>query len=219
MCSVRRDHGDLTARAVIRDEALRLFAEHGPDTVSLRRVAAAAGVSPGLVAHHFGSRAGLREAVDAHVARVFDDLFAILDGADWDDPGVGASFADAVLAHLPADSAIPAYLRRLLLSGDRPGQALFARWYEVTAQVLERLTGAGVLGPADDPAVRAAFLMANDLALLLLRPHLTAVLGTDPLSPQGMARWTRTALAVYRDGIFTGTPPTHTAPPTHGEDT
>jgi TetR/AcrR family transcriptional regulator, regulator of cefoperazone and chloramphenicol sensitivity len=83
MCSARRnDHGDLTARAVIRDEALRLFAEHGQDAVSMRRVAAAAGVSPGLVAHHFGSRAGLRQAVDAHVAALFDALFTAMSEAD-----------------------------------------------------------------------------------------------------------------------------------------
>lgn len=59
--------GDLTAKAVIRDEAIRLFAARGTQTVSLRQVSAAAGVSPGLVTHHFGARAGLREAVDAHV--------------------------------------------------------------------------------------------------------------------------------------------------------
>lgn len=44
-----------TARAVIRDEALRLFAERGPDDVTVRQIAAA-GVSPALVVHHFGSK-------------------------------------------------------------------------------------------------------------------------------------------------------------------
>ena len=38
---------DRTARAAIRDEALRLFAAQGPDAVTVRQVAAAAGVSPG----------------------------------------------------------------------------------------------------------------------------------------------------------------------------
>ena len=46
---------DRTARAVIRDEALRLFAERGPDAVSVRQITAATGVSSGLVSHHFGS--------------------------------------------------------------------------------------------------------------------------------------------------------------------
>jgi AcrR family transcriptional regulator len=55
---------DVTARARIRDTALALFAERGVAGTSLRGVAAAAGVSTGLVQHHFGSKAGLRQACD-----------------------------------------------------------------------------------------------------------------------------------------------------------
>jgi hypothetical protein len=51
--------------------------------------------------------------------------------------------------------------------------------------------------------VRAAFLMVNDLAVLLLREQIAAVLGVDPLSPDGLARWAEVVIAVYRDGIFT----------------
>jgi TetR/AcrR family transcriptional regulator, regulator of cefoperazone and chloramphenicol sensitivity len=204
MCSAWREAaGDLTARAVIRDEALRLFAQHGPEAVSLRRVAAAAGVSPGLVVHHFGSRAGLREAVDAHVAGLFDDLFSAMATADWQEAHVGASFAEAVIRALPADSPVPAYLRRLLLSADPAGRALFARWYALTEQALQQMSDAGVLRPAADPPVRAAFLMTNDLAVLLLREQIAAVLGVDPLSPAGVPRWAEVVIDVYRDGIFT----------------
>jgi AcrR family transcriptional regulator len=211
MCSaLSGSRGDLTTRAVIRDEALRLFAAHGPEAVSLRRVAAEAGVSPGLVAHHFGSKAGLRQAVDAHVAALFDalfdTLFTALHEAEWDSPAMAGSFAEAMLRQLPADSPVPAYLRQLLLSGDGTGRALFARWFGLTEQVLDRLTTAGVVRPSADPSVRAAFLMINDLAALLLRDHVTAVLGVDPLSPDGAMRWTQTVLAVYGNGIFTPAP-------------
>ena len=203
MCSARED---LTSRAVIRDEALRLFAELGPEVVSLRRVAAAAGVSPGLVAHHFGSKAGLREAVDTHVERVFDALFAALDDTDWSseptDGALAGSLAEAFVSALPADSPIPAYLRRLLLSGDPAGQRLFTRWYEASRVVLDRLQAAGAVRPAGDPAVRTAFLMVNDLAVLLLREQLSAVLGVDPLGRDGMTRWAGEVLTVYQDGLF-----------------
>lgn len=113
-----------------------------------------------------------------------------------------------ILAQLPPDSPVPAYLRRLLLSGDAAGHALFARWYALTGQVVDQLAAAGILRPAADPPARAAFLMVNDLAALLMREHLAGVLGVDPLSPQGMARWAQTVIAVYRDGIFTMEPPT-----------
>src|SRR3712207_8086528 len=46
---------DLTGRARIRDAAIRRFAVDGFGT-SVRAIAADAGVSPGLVIHHFGSK-------------------------------------------------------------------------------------------------------------------------------------------------------------------
>lgn len=129
---------DLTSRAVIRDEALRLFARDGPEVVSLQRVAQVAGVSPGLVAHHFGSKAGLREAVVAHVEATFDGLFAAMDGADWTSEVSAGSLVEAFVVALPADSPIRAYLRRVLLAADPAGQRLFDRWYEASRQVLHR---------------------------------------------------------------------------------
>ncbi|HEX8936538.1 MAG TPA: helix-turn-helix domain-containing protein [Pseudonocardiaceae bacterium] len=47
---------DRTARARVRDETLRLFGERGPDAVTVRDIAAAAGVSPALVVRHYGSK-------------------------------------------------------------------------------------------------------------------------------------------------------------------
>jgi len=198
---------DRTAKALIRDEALGLFAEHGPEAVSLRQIAAAAGVSPALVIHHYGSKRGLRVAVDEHVAAVVDALFAELAAADWTADGLGLSFAELLLRRLPPDSPIPGYLRRLLLAGDRAGTELFGRWHAATMAVLEELVAGGAARPSRDPAVRAAFLLANDLAVLVLREQLTAVLGVDPLGGQGLVRWTEELLAVYRDGLFVSEEP------------
>ncbi|MBF6327309.1 TetR/AcrR family transcriptional regulator [Nocardia transvalensis] len=57
---------DLSTRARIRDAAIVVFGEQGFG-VGVRAIAAAAGVSPGLVNHHFGSKDGLREACDEYV--------------------------------------------------------------------------------------------------------------------------------------------------------
>lgn len=43
---------------------MRLFAERGAAEVTIRDIAAGAGVSPSLVIHHYGSKEGLRAAVD-----------------------------------------------------------------------------------------------------------------------------------------------------------
>ncbi|MGH3278278.1 MAG: TetR/AcrR family transcriptional regulator [Trebonia sp.] len=209
---MRSARDDLTARAVIRDEALRLFAARGVDVVTVRQIATAAGVSPGLVMHHFGSKEGLREAVDEHVVATFEAMLGELsrDGdASLREPAAAGSLAAAITAHLPPGSPAPAYLRRLLLDGGPAGRRLFRRIYEVSKQAVAVMASAGLLSPGADPDVRAAFLMTNDLAVILLRERLTDVLGADPLTGEGMARWGREVLTVYASGLL--------APPPQGE--
>ena len=204
MRSVRDDR---TARAVIRDEALRLFAQQGPEAVSMRQIAAAAGVSAGLVVHHFGSNEALREVVDQYVLDTFDAVLGEMTGRaapDLYDPAATGSLVEAVLRHLPADSPLPGYLRRMLLSDSPAGSQLFGKLFAFSEQMLAALSQAGMATPGEDPAVRAAFLMANDLAVLLLRDRLTEVLGVDPLSAEGMARWAGEVLAVYGEGLVPG---------------
>ncbi|MEO9238148.1 MAG: helix-turn-helix domain-containing protein, partial [Jatrophihabitantaceae bacterium] len=120
---------DLTARANIRNAALRLFAERGHDAVTVREIATAAGVSPGLVVHHFGSKDGLRAAVDAHAGESFDAVLAELGSQDLAAMLAGGvattSIAEAFTRAFPHGSPLPAYLRRLLLTNDPAGAALF----------------------------------------------------------------------------------------------
>lgn len=215
---MRSASDDRTTRAVIRDEALRLFAAHGPDAVTVRQIAAAAGVSPGLVIHHFGSKKGLCEVVDQYVLATFEAMFGEMTtpkGPELFDPAATGSVAELVAAHLPSDSPIPAYLRRLLLTESDEGRALFRRLFDAGQATLHALTEAGVTSPAQDPAVRAAVLLANDLAVLLLRDRLADVLGTDPLSPDGMTRWTGEMLRLYTTGLLSAP----RCPPGEGEGT
>ncbi|MFJ3975007.1 TetR/AcrR family transcriptional regulator [Streptomyces sp. NPDC090021] len=205
MRSVMRDDNDRTNRAVMRDEALRLFAESGPDAVSVRQIAQAAGVSPGLVLHHFGSKDGLRQDVDQHVLAVFEAVLGEVSAYGPEGPeqtrGQARSLGAAVLRHLPEDSPVPAYLGRLLMSDAEAGRTLFRRLFELSLRTLEEMERAGQATRGHDPQVRAAFLLVNDLALLLLRPRLTEVLGTDPLSAAGLERWAPEVLAVYGGGL------------------
>lgn len=192
--------GDLTAKATIRNAALRLFADRGPDAVTVRDVAAAAAVSPPLVIHHFGSTAGLRAPVDDHVARAFD---AALDALTDDQLGGGdsTSLAEAFVVGSPPGSPLPAYLSRVLLTNDPTGDRVFARWFAQSERVLE-LEEAGVARPSRDRRVRAAFLLVNDLAAILLTRQIAQVCGVDVQTTAGMAQWAAEAVDVYTRSAF-----------------
>lgn len=140
---------DLTARATIRNAALRLFAERGADLVTVREIAAAAEVSPALVVHHFGTKDGLRAAVDTYAAQAFDVLFDLGEQelAEILAGGKSASLAEVFSSALPDGSPLPAYLRRLLLSNDPTGAALFGRWYGATRRLLDGLVAIGAAAP------------------------------------------------------------------------
>src|SRR5699024_12878277 len=64
-----RSTDDLHTKARIRNAAIDCFSRDGFD-VGIRQIAEVAGVSPGLVAHHFGSKAGLRAECDSHVLAI-----------------------------------------------------------------------------------------------------------------------------------------------------
>ena len=195
---------DRTSRAIIRDTALRLFADYGADGVTVRQIAAAARVSPALVIRHFGSKDGLREKVDTHVVRTIDAILKVVAERRSPTNENLQSIAEAVVEHLSSDSPIPGYVRRLLLDRSRAGRILFRRLFEIGQATVNKLLKTGFAAPGADPQVRAAFLVANDLAVLLLREHLTELLGVDPLSAAGMKRWAGEVLAIYSSGLGAG---------------
>lgn len=189
---------------MIRDEALRLFAARGVAAVTVRQIASAASVSPALVVHHFGSKEGLREVVDEHVVTTFEAMLGeMTSGAvpDLYDPAATGSLAELMVATLPAGSPVPAYLRQMLLTDSEAGRSLFRRLFATSQGMVAALSNAGWASPGADPAVRAAFLLVNDLAVLLLRDQIADVLGVDPLAGDGLAAWTREVLTVYGGGL------------------
>src|SRR5215469_6327642 len=96
-----RSAEDLTARARIRDAALALFAERGMDGTTIRDIARAAGVSGGLVRHHFGSKEDLRAACDAYaLSHLLEIKEQAILGGQLADPGFMASAQPAVFGIL-----------------------------------------------------------------------------------------------------------------------
>ena len=180
---------------------MRLFARRGAAAVTIRDIAAEAGVSPSLVIHHYGSKQGLREAVDNRAIALVNAFVTELTAASGGGPS--ASLAAALSSELERDPLLPGYLRRLLVDGGKPAETLFRRLFEAVLSGFATLEAAGLVRPSSDAEVRAAFLLVNDLAVVLLRDQVHEVLGIDPLARSGMERWTAQVLDVYSRGVLT----------------
>lgn len=96
-----------TRRAELVEATARVLASHGVAGASVRVIAAAAGVSPGLVTHHFGGVERLVEATYDHVAaRVSEALEAAVAQAGDAPRARLAAYLDASFTPPIADPAL-----------------------------------------------------------------------------------------------------------------
>ncbi|GJF17640.1 TetR family transcriptional regulator [Mycolicibacterium cyprinidarum] len=156
-----RSADDLTAVARIRDAAVELFGRDG-FAVGVRPIAKSAGVSPGLVIHHFGSKEGLRTACDDFVAEIIrttkTESMQTSDPATW----------LAQMAEIEDYAPIMAYLVRSIQTGGDLAKMLWRRMIDNTEQYIEAGVRAGTVKPSADPKARAHFLgIAGGGAFLL----------------------------------------------------
>ena len=186
---------DRTTRARIRDVALARFGRDGFAATGVRAIATEAGVSPGLVLHHFGSKDGLRRECDRHVAEVVRQIK--LDRAE--DP-MGSM--DGWTATVHELEWLRLYLSRALTDGSELAGELFADLSRDAEDYLARWEAHGLVRGSDHPAERAAYLTATSLGMLVLRPLLARHLGMAD-GPDVLARRSRSALDLYAKGLFT----------------
>ena len=160
---------DLTAKARIRNAAFELYAEKGEANTSVREVAQAAGVTHGLVVHHFVNKEGLRRAVQQHV---IDLLRQALDKVPNDGaPADVARARDASVARMySGNPACLRYLRRELLDPAGVDHELLDVLAEFTlSQVRDlRATGIAPVRTSEDVQVFAVFM--RETAPRLLEP-------------------------------------------------
>ena len=180
---------------------MRLFADRGVAGVTVRDIAAEAGVSPSLVIHHYRTKDGLKAAVDERVSTAVAELLTEV----LDPPGgapTSASMATVIAARFASEPALPAYLRRLLIDGGAPANVLFRRLYDASAGAMAVFDRAGIVRPSADETARLVFLLSNDMATLILREQIAEILGVDPLTAGGMTRWSDAVLDVYTNGML-----------------
>lgn len=187
---------DATTVARIRDAAVARFGRQGFARTSLREIAADAGVSAGLVIHHFGSKEDLRRACDEWmVAQFMGEKSRLGDGSvastirEWlDDPGRFRAYVD--------------YVAAMLTDGTEGGARLFDLMLAETRAMLDEGVAAGAMHDSSDPEVRAVVVTIDGLAPLLVRDHISRALGAPLDDPATIRRMTVPTLELYTHGLY-----------------
>ncbi|HEU4349638.1 MAG TPA: TetR family transcriptional regulator [Actinoplanes sp.] len=185
---------DLTARARIRDAAIDLFAERGIGPATVRDIAQRAGVSSGLLRHHFGSKEGLRDACDEHaLARLAIVRQQMLrDGGLGDDTFMAAIRPEAV--------RLQSYLIRSMMDGSTGGEAMFQRMVEAGEDWL-----AGTDLQTADPRAYSAVLVAMQMGMFLMNDQIARAIGVEAGQPYplGHTRILRAAVEIFAQPLLT----------------
>jgi AcrR family transcriptional regulator len=167
--------GKEAVQRALLDAAAELFASRGAAAVSVRDIAAAAGVNHGLVHRHFGSKDELRRRVLADLTAGMASGWGV-EGAertelDPDDLTRGA-------LEMPAMDRYFRMLARALLDGE-PVEALQERFPVVDMFLarIERGQKDGTIRDDVPPRVLAALGVSAALGWLLFSPFVVAALG------------------------------------------
>ncbi len=185
---------DLTARARIREAALVHFAEEGYARATIRGIARTAGVSPGLLRHHYGSKEALRVACDDYVFEALRRLNSQI----LDDPGSTARSREASKRFGP-------YIARSLADGSATAGPIFDEMVIMTELWLARADDRRADPPAVDRRIRAALVTAMALGIPLLHGHVSRALGADMFEPEGDRMMALALLDIYAHPLLDDT--------------
>lgn len=191
-----RSVDDLTASARIRDAAIKLWGEQGYGA-SVRSIADAAGVSPGLVIHHYGSKDGLRQAVDEYLLEYIRSEKSRTITSN--DPQVWLDALDEVESFAP----MVRYLLHSVQSGGEPGRAFLQRSVDDAEQYLEDGVRAGTIKPSRDPKARALWISLNGLGSLAIYVQMYPDEDLRAILRRYVDQLIFPAIEVYTEGLMT----------------
>lgn len=183
----------------IRDAAVARFGRDG-FSVGLRAIAADAGVTAGLVMHHFGSKEGLRKACDKYVLGVIrsEKMRAATSGS--------AAGMLAQLAEIERFGPPALYAVRSLQAGGELATAFVEQMVSDAEDYLAAGVEAGTIRPSRDPAGRARYLTYQGMGSLMLwislHPDAVSVEDFRTALREISDEITLPALELFTEGLF-----------------
>jgi AcrR family transcriptional regulator len=190
-------------RERICEAALRGFAESGVDATSIRDVAAAAGVSAGLVQHHFATKDELRAAVNGYVVERAADTFAELPSAE-SATEILRELGNRVTALAREHPEALLYVARLSADRDPAALEIFDAFLEIARQQWGRLAEMGLLRADLDMEWAAIQVIVLILGSAIFEGAIGRHLPAPWREPDQLERWNRANAELLRRGLYAG---------------
>ncbi len=187
----------------IRDAALSCFAVRGIAATPLRAVAETAGVSIGLVQHHFRTKAALSAAVDQYVLQMVSEALeptalpeALSDGLDE-----AGHRLTALMVERPE---VMTYLGRALAEGGALGSVIFTGLVGISAAQRDEFSRRSKLHPDLDPDWAALNPLILRVGAIILHPYIELYLRESFFTEPQLRRWDAAVTSLIRHGQLLG---------------
>ncbi len=180
----------------IIDAALEGFARDGAAATSIRDVASAAGVSPGLVQHYYPSKAALRGAVDEHVKEIAREALGVheFEGDVIDD------LAERLTALVAENFVALRYVARGVAEKDAAALSIFDTLTQLCRDQLAELQQRGMLRPDLDLDWAALHTVLINLGTVIMEPGVSRQLRKPFLTKRQVERWKVATTKLFVEG-------------------
>lgn len=152
---------EVSAKANLRNSAIEVFALRGFEA-SVRDIAAHAGVTAGLITHHFGSKDNLRAECDLEVIRQYREIKS-------NGMAMSPTQSMAMLAEVDEYAPMFVYILRSVRDGGAAGVEFLEHMIQEAIAFSAEGVEAGLVRPSRDPEARARYLVTSSLGGILLQ--------------------------------------------------
>lgn len=182
----------------IVNAAIDLYGDRGFTGVSLKTIAAQAGVSAPLIIHHFSSKAGLRKACDRYAAALVNQYktAAVTLGEDFT--------PEMMLSWVEETQPVLRYIIQSLIIGGPEIDALMDDFVDRAVTYTAEAVDKGLVKPAADERRRAAVLLLQGLGAIVLHRQMKRLLGVSLLDdpPSQFGPYISTVMEIYTQGVL-----------------
>ena len=184
-------------------KGVELFSEKGFNSVSIREITSAAGVSPGLLIHHFKSK-------EAFIKACIDEVFGEVLSFKTEPNPLDMNTQLNKWKSNPEFYKTPLkFFKAVMSSNSEYSKQLFELILDGSRKVLEDGVKNGLVKKPSDLEMTNLVLAVNSLGTILLSDYIRDQLGGEFTDPEYAQGFMQANLEIYTNGVY--------APQTTGE--